>query len=773
MAEAQKRIELTVPQGEIFMHPARWKCVIAGRRFGKSYLANTWLLDSALTSKDLLCYYVAPTYRQVKEIAWAMLKRLLPLSHVTAVNESELSVTFTNESRIKLKGADNYDCYDDQTEILTSRGWMFMKDLPEGLPVMTLNPGTNKAELQKPLRYIHEEYGGPMYQLTSKKLDLLVTPNHKFLVDTRKGVRKFKQITKIAHQDRIPASAGWEGQDNPKYTTDIMAFLGFYLSEGCARKDPGPKKSYEITFAQTKGTKGGLKGDVRGKFVEVLNRLNVNYREQEDAIRVYEKKWWELTHKLGRAWEKRIPRDIMLLPPDKLKTLLHWMIAGDGVVKKDGMRLLYTTSLGLAGDVQELCMKIGQSAGIAEKPQTSGSLKCGRLIEPKRPLYTVSIYRNKHICFRDTKENYINEVPKFIGNIHCVEVPNHTIYVRRNGKATWSGNSLRGVGIDRLVLDEFADIAEEAWNEVLRPAMADRQGHGLFIGTPKGYNWAKRLYDKAQNDPDWATWHFSSEEGGWIPPKELEAIRAEIGAVMFSQEHMAQFVDLASNIFRRDWWQYYREEPATHGCIQSWDTAFKKGSENDYSVCTTWGLTKNAYVLLDMWRGQVEFPELKRQVQALYAKHKPYAVIVEDKASGQSLIQELQKETVMPVFPVKVDSDKITRANAATPIIEAGKVMLPNEAPWLFDFIEEMTAFPAGEHDDIVDSVVHGLNYLRWSAIGAPEKRYIKPLADIMIDAIEKAPEPAYADLTYRDQIESDRFWEGEERQRDAIFDIR
>lgn len=442
MAEA-KRIELTIPQGEIFLHSARWKCVVAGRRFGKSFLAATWLLDAALSAKDLLCYYVAPTYRQVKEIAWVMLKRLLPLNHVAAVNESELSVTFKNESRIKLKGADNYD-------------------------------------------------------------------------------------------------------------------------------------------------------------------------------------------------------------------------------------------------------------------------------------------------------------------------------------------SLRGVGIDRLVLDEFADIAEEAWNEVLRPAMADRQGHGLFIGTPRGHNWAKRLYDRACNDPEWATWRFSSEEGGWIQPQELEAIRAEIGAVMFSQEHLAEFVDLANNIFRREWWQYYREAPPTHGCIQSWDTAFKKGSENDYSVCTTWGLTKNAYVLLDMWRGQVEFPELKRQVQALYDKHRPYAVIVEDAASGQSLIQELQKETVMPVFPVKVDADKITRANAATPIIEAGKVLLPAEAPWLFDFLEEMVAFPAGEHDDIVDSVVHALNYLRWSAIGAPEKRYLKPLADIMIDAIEKAPEPTYADLAYRDQIESDRYWNEDQHTRDMIYyDIR
>lgn len=108
-AEKQKRIELTVPQGEIFSHQARWKCVVAGRRFGKSFLATVWLLNAALTGKDLLCYYVAPTYRQVKEIVWLMLKRLLPMQKVQSINESELSVVFKNESRIKLKGADNYD----------------------------------------------------------------------------------------------------------------------------------------------------------------------------------------------------------------------------------------------------------------------------------------------------------------------------------------------------------------------------------------------------------------------------------------------------------------------------------------------------------------------------------------------------------------------------------------------------------------------------------------------------------------------------------------
>ncbi|HPC34002.1 MAG TPA: hypothetical protein PL061_13680, partial [Syntrophales bacterium] len=83
-----------------------------------------------------------------------------------------------------------------------------------------------------------------------------------------------------------------------------------------------------------------------------------------------------------------------------------------------------------------------------------------------------------------------------------------------------------------------------------------------------------------------------------------------------------------------------------------------------------------------------------------------------------------------------------------------------------------MTAFPSGEHDDIVDSVAHGLNYLRSSAIGPPEERVLKPLADIMIDAIERPPEPTYTDLVWG-QAKSDAFWEGEHQAREMIYDIR
>ena len=117
--------------------------------------------------------------------------------------------------------------------------------------------------------------------------------------------------------------------------------------------------------------------------------------------------------------------------------------------------------------------------------------------------------------------------------------------------------------------------------------------------------------------------------------------------------------------------------------------------------------------MLHLWRGRVEFPELKRILASLEEQWKPNAILVEDKASGQSLIQELKLSTALPIIPVKVDSDKQTRAQAVTPLIEAGKVFLAQSAPWVSHFVEEMACFPNGIHDDVVDATTQALNYLR------------------------------------------------------------
>ena len=197
------------------------------------------------------------------------------------------------------------------------------------------------------------------------------------------------------------------------------------------------------------------------------------------------------------------------------------------------------------------------------------------------------------------------------------------------------------------------------------------------------------------------------------PLSELEKIRNEIGSAAFMSLYQQRPAAAEGVIFRREWWSTYRDQPTCWRIVQSWDTGFKCGCGNDYSVCTTWGVNSAGYFLLSLWRGKVEFPELKRRVAWLAAEWKPNVILIEDRASGQSLVQELKNASRYPILPIKVDSDKETRAHAVTPLIEAGKVFLPESAPWLATFIDELAVFPNGTNDDIVDSVTQALNYLR------------------------------------------------------------
>lgn len=118
-------------------------------------------------------------------------------------------------------------------------------------------------------------------------------------------------------------------------------------------------------------------------------------------------------------------------------------------------------------------------------------------------------------------------------------------------------DSLRGAGLSFLVMDEFADIDPEAWYETLRPALADQQGNALFIGTPKGMNWAKDLYDLAEQDPEeWASFSFTTLDGGRVPIEEIESARKSMDARTFEQEFLASWVNfkgvIAYNFSRPD-----------------------------------------------------------------------------------------------------------------------------------------------------------------------------------------------------------------------------
>ena len=165
--------------------------------------------------------------------------------------------------------------------------------------------------------------------------------------------------------------------------------------------------------------------------------------------------------------------------------------------------------------------------------------------------------------------------------------------------------------------------------------------------------------------------------------------------------------------------------------VQSWDTANKATELSDFSVCTSWGISGKELYLLDVLRRRMEYPELKRAVREQYERLRPSVVLIEDKASGTQLIQELIEEGLHAVTRYQPQLDKVMRMHAQTAMIENGFVHLPKEAGWLAEYLHELTIFPNGKHDDQVDSTAQMLDWFK-AAGRAPGGLYLyyQTLAD-------------------------------------------
>ncbi|MGZ6350549.1 MAG: phage terminase large subunit [Ktedonobacterales bacterium] len=198
---------------------------------------------------------------------------------------------------------------------------------------------------------------------------------------------------------------------------------------------------------------------------------------------------------------------------------------------------------------------------------------------------------------------------------------------------------------------------------------------------------------------------------------ELERIRANMSPRGWISQYQQRPVADGGTTFKAHWLsRRYHELPGQRRVykrkVMAIDTAFKTGVANDFSVIQIWGEGDNSYYLIDMWREQVEYPDLKRAIIDQFNLHRPDVILIEDAASGQSIIQDLQRNTTLPIVAVKAKGSKQARADSVTPLWEAGKVLLPEEAPWLHVFLEEHLAFPFGGHDDTVDPGVYALKRL-------------------------------------------------------------
>ena len=158
-------------------------------------------------------------------------------------------------------------------------------------------------------------------------------------------------------------------------------------------------------------------------------------------------------------------------------------------------------------------------------------------------------------------------------------------------------------------------------------------------------------------------------------------------------------------MIKEAWFRRFRhdETSAFDRVVQSWDTANKPSELSDYSVCTTWGVKGPNFYLLNVLRKKLSYPELKRAVVEQDRLFRPQSIVIEDKASGTQLIQDLIDAGLSHVARYAPDGDKVMRLHAQSAVIENGFVFLPDEAPWLADYLAELTTFPAGRHDDQVE----------------------------------------------------------------------
>jgi predicted phage terminase large subunit-like protein len=199
--------------------------------------------------------------------------------------------------------------------------------------------------------------------------------------------------------------------------------------------------------------------------------------------------------------------------------------------------------------------------------------------------------------------------------------------------------------------------------------------------------------------------------------EDLTAVRASIPPSKWNAQYQQNPTGEENAIIPRDWWKRWNKEvvPQLEYVIQSYDTAFSKRETADYSAITTWGVfhpdegDAPNLILLDSKKGRWDFPELKEVAYEQYSYWDPDTVIVEAKASGLPLTQEL-RQTGIPVvnFTPSKGADKVTRVHAVSPLFEAGMVWAPDEV-FADEMIEEVAAFPNGEYDDLVDSMTQAL----------------------------------------------------------------
>ena len=350
-----------------------------------------------------------------------------------------------------------FTCFSEDTEILTEEGWELIKDVKKSAKIATLNPKTEKIEYQPITGFISKKYNGPMIHISGngkshQALDCLVTPDHQMYIKKRGGQCDFVAADSIPQGSKIKRTAKWKGREVkyyqiPEHTENHylgkyhkiypikhpvikipmdtwLKFLGIYLAEGSIGN-----KGYLVSITQLTN-KPRVKALLKSfpiKVAEYKNGFQISSKQLVRCIQSYN---------FGGASTKYIPSYVKSLPPRQIKIFLEAFRIGDGHIHKRTKQVSYfSTSKKLIDDIQELLLKCGRVGNI-RKVNAINTKSIGGYFR-KHDIYFISERTQKTDYYVDKRN--ISKV-SYGGRVYCVEVPNHIVYVRRNGKPFWCGN---------------------------------------------------------------------------------------------------------------------------------------------------------------------------------------------------------------------------------------------------------------------------------------------------------------------------------------------
>ena len=282
-------------------------------------------------------------------------------------------------------------------------------------------------------------------------------------------------------------------------------------------------------------------------------------------------------------------------------------------------------------------------------------------------------------------------------------------------------DTMRGVGLCYCVIDEYADMKPNVWEQILRPALSDAKGGALFIGTPKGRNHFYGLYQKAQTEASWKAFHFTSFDNPYLDPDEIEQARKEMSSFAFRQEYMASFEAAASDIFKPEWIKYDETEPSegeyhiTVDLAGFEDVAEQMGNKKAYLDQTAIAVVKvnnKGWWVKEILYGRWDIRETAVRIVKAARDNKVLTIGIEKGALKNAVtpyLRELMQRTGYYctlkdlTHGNKKKTDRIVWSLQGR--FEHGRIKL-NRGNWNEDFVDQLMQFPDPKtHDDLVDAL--------------------------------------------------------------------